>query len=273
MHEQDADDYVNAIFTNTKYQKILDLLNKEPSHANTTIANSSELSGITCLSLLNSNDWIVDSGASDHMCFSLDRFCFYKSINKLGHQITIPDGRKISVKYMGTVKLQNGVFLQNVLYVPQFRFNLISVNKLISDLKCKLTFETDGCYVQGSLMKKPWLLGKHKSGLYIFKENECKESVTIASQQKISPEAPQKACNAQSSSSPNSLLNKAKFWHLKLGHLPFNKLQIIFPDISGKFVKSNIMCTVCPLGRQTRTNYPKSCCKTSKPLELLHIDI
>ena len=56
---------MNAKFTHAHYQKILEMLNKEPSHANTTIAYPTDALVITYLSLLNNDDWIVDSGASN----------------------------------------------------------------------------------------------------------------------------------------------------------------------------------------------------------------
>lgn len=130
------------------------MLNKESSHTNATTTNQSENSGITCLSFLSNDDWISDKG----------------------HMITVPDGRKITVKYIGIVTLQNGVILLNVLYVPQFKFNLISVKKLLDDLKCKLIFDHHGCHVQENLMKRHWLLGKTKSVLYVFEGPRSEDS-------------------------------------------------------------------------------------------------
>lgn len=51
------------------------------------------------------------------------------------------------------------------------------------------------------------------------------------------------------------------------------KLNLLFPDINGKVVHDNIVCTICPQARQTKNTYPKSISKTTKPLELLHIDV
>lgn len=79
-------------------------------------------------------------------------------------------------------------------------------------------------------------------------------------------------CSTKETIVSSSLLNKAKLWHLRLGHLAFHKLQMIFPDVNEKLVKSNILCTVCPQGKKTRTNYPKSFCKSTKPLGLLNND-
>ena len=51
----------------------------------------------------------------------------YTPISAQDHVITIPDGRKVNVQCIGTVYLNNGVKLREVLYVPEFHFNLISV--------------------------------------------------------------------------------------------------------------------------------------------------
>ena len=61
--QNSGEDLVNAKFTHAHYQKILEMLNKEPSHANTTIAYPTDALVITYLSLLNNDDWIIDSGA------------------------------------------------------------------------------------------------------------------------------------------------------------------------------------------------------------------
>lgn len=116
------------------------------------------------------HDWIVDSGTSDHMCHLLHIFSSYREITSKEHVITVPDGRKINVKYIGTVKLSNGLILHNVLYMPTFKFNLIVVNKLITDNNYSVFFNNGGCYVQEALKKKSWLLGKSKNGLYVLQD-------------------------------------------------------------------------------------------------------
>lgn len=86
------------------------------------------------------------------------------------------------MKDIGTVTLRNGLILHNVFYVPQFRFNLIAVNKLIYDLTCYVTFNNNGCLIQGIMIKKPWLLGKLRSGLYVLEDNnkvEYNNNITL----------------------------------------------------------------------------------------------
>ena len=76
-----------------------------------------------------------------------------------------------------------------------------------------------------------------------------------------------------SSAISESEISKAKLWHLRIGHLPIYKLHLIFPDLDGKAANERIICSICPQAKQTRNIYPKSCCKSLAPLDLLHIDI
>lgn len=138
---------VTAKLTSTQYQQLLEILNKQKNSNSNTHANTSQHTGTYCFSSLKIHDWIIDSGASDHMCHLLTIFSSYKQITNKEHVITVPDGGKIGVKYIGTVNLHNGLILHDVLYVPDFKFNLIAVNKLIADNECSVSFNNDGCFI------------------------------------------------------------------------------------------------------------------------------
>ncbi|XP_074377288.1 uncharacterized protein LOC141718806 [Apium graveolens] len=119
--------------------------------------------------LINSNyiTWIIDSGASDHMCAHKSLF---SSINPLAQPITVslPNGHTITISSIGTVPISPDLILQNVLFVPHFKFNLLSVHKLTEQLHCTIHFSHDGCFLQGSSLKMPLALGKLNKGLYLF---------------------------------------------------------------------------------------------------------
>ncbi|KAM3301549.1 hypothetical protein P3S67_016051 [Capsicum chacoense] len=53
-------------FTKDQYEQIVQMLNGTSSHA---MANSAGISGIdtTCLTVNSQNDWIIDTGATNHM--------------------------------------------------------------------------------------------------------------------------------------------------------------------------------------------------------------
>ena len=89
---------VSAKFTQEQYQQILDMLNKQESKTSNIYANTSQLTGTFCLAFYNTNLWILDNGAIDHMCNDLCRFDNHSLIENENDEVTIPNGTKISVR-------------------------------------------------------------------------------------------------------------------------------------------------------------------------------
>lgn len=78
------------------------------------------------------------------MCHDLSFFTTYKMTHANNH-IAIPNGKQVKVTHIGTIYLNNGIELQSVLFVPDFKFNLISIPKLCKDLNCSAIFINDTC--------------------------------------------------------------------------------------------------------------------------------
>lgn len=87
-----------------------------------------------CCAVPNSclGSWIVDSGASDHMTFDINLF---SSLNKLAKPVLValPDGILKHVTSVGDIFLHPNLHIHKVLYVPEFKYNLLSVTKLLND--------------------------------------------------------------------------------------------------------------------------------------------
>lgn len=94
------------------------------------------------------------------MTHDLHLFHCYAPVSGTNHMITIPNGSKVHVKCIGTILLNNGVALHDVLYVPDFHFNLISISKLCKDLSCIVSFTPSACFVQDKLTQTPGFLVK-----------------------------------------------------------------------------------------------------------------
>jgi len=62
--------------------------------------------------------WIFDSGASDHICSSLDWFTHYKHTDPLN--VTLPNGCTIVAQYAGTIEFSPHFVLKDALYLPDF---------------------------------------------------------------------------------------------------------------------------------------------------------
>ena len=137
-----GDQMVDANLTQEQYNALLSMLSKyvPDEHKEPAASNTAHLAGMICLHSQFCNDWIINSEASNYIWFNLNLFDEYKLLKGKPHYVTVPDERKVRVQYIGTVVLQNSLKLHDVLFVPNFRFNLISVNKHIKDLKCKVWF-------------------------------------------------------------------------------------------------------------------------------------
>lgn len=83
--------------------------------------------------------WVVDSGATNHICITLTsmhniRLCKYP-IN-----VTLPNGQQTQVRHIGSVYINSHITLHDVLYIPPFAYNLLSVSKLGSHLPLSVLF-------------------------------------------------------------------------------------------------------------------------------------
>jgi len=92
-----------------------------------------------------SDEWILDSRATGHMCFNRKAF---RSLMKLPKaSMVIPgDDTEVGVYGIGTVHLTESMVLEDVLYVPDFMINLVSVSKLVRTGHM-VTFEKDKCTI------------------------------------------------------------------------------------------------------------------------------
>ena len=77
---------------------------------------------------ISSYDWILDSGATEHMVHSIHFFTTITSSIQIS--VRLPNGDMVKVTHVGTIKVSATLTLEHVLYIPSFSFNLISISKL-----------------------------------------------------------------------------------------------------------------------------------------------
>lgn len=252
-----------------QYNHLLSMINKQKdqdssySGAGSEIGCSGLFAGTHCLlSYTSTDDWILDSGASDYMCHDLTLFDTYSEILEENSYITIPDGSKIKVTHMGTVKINDYITLRNVLFVPTFKFNLIYVLKLCRDENCIVQFSSNGCTIQSQSMQVPQHFGNVQHGLYLAAGKINTDCSTLCSDS-----AEHFAHNVTSSK-----LEDAKLLHLRMGHVPFQQLNFIEDGMPGQELSDQFLCTVCPQARQQHLPFPNSEIRSAKCFELLHVD-
>lgn len=112
-----------------------------------------------CLCLPSSgihHNWIIDSGATDHITPNLTLFTSYTSLSVPSH-ITMPNGQKASIAHIGTIKLSEVLTLHDILHVPSFHYNLLSV--CVQTIRCLHCFLTHSLFCPGSNFEAqsgPW---------------------------------------------------------------------------------------------------------------------
>ena len=78
----------------------------------------------------DSDDWFIDSGATDHICFDKNSFSIYHSLIR-PKPIYLGDYSVVNTYGMGTIRIGDKVNLFNVLHVPDLDTNLLSVDKVL----------------------------------------------------------------------------------------------------------------------------------------------
>ncbi|KAM1563347.1 hypothetical protein ACFX10_037775 [Malus domestica] len=185
---------------------------------------------------VSSNSCIFDSGASQHICNSLQGLTGSKTLRNGEMIVRVGNGTKISAKAIGTymLKLPYGEVLElkNCLYFPSCIKNLISISMLLRDGHSVL-FDKMSCtlYLNGRIISH----GNMIEGLFHLETSSgmhCIESGNTSKPKRTREE-----------------VNREKMWHLKHGHVNLNKIRKMLKD--GYF---------CPLGNDQMGTH-ESCLK------------
>ena len=199
--------------------------------------------------------WIVDSGATHHVCH--DHTAFIAIDTSVQHLVNLPNGSTLKVSGIGQIVLCDALTLQNVLYIPEFRLNLLSVSSLTSDIGAEVLFDS-GCFriqdpIRGSMIGS----GRRIANLYVLDVGSSR-------------------CPAQDSAPPFiHYVVDASVWHQRFGHSSFERLELLRDVLGFSKAKNKGLthCDICQCAKQKKLSYtlhPKIC---SAPFELLHIDI
>ena len=131
-------------FTQEEFQSLRAMLQQSQQAQPTTTVNAITTSPFasTSQALPNTgkhpNLWILDTGATDHISFHLANFTSYQSIVPIF--VSLPNGSHLTASVSGTIVISPSLTLYNVLYIPNFHVNLISVTKLTTNNDRSLNF-------------------------------------------------------------------------------------------------------------------------------------
>ena len=88
--------------------------------------------------------WIIDSGATNHMTPNSDILTHKHPLpSNKPRNIQLPNGETNQITHIGSCNITFQNTLRNVLLIPEFKFNLLSVSQITKDLKCVVCFFPD----------------------------------------------------------------------------------------------------------------------------------
>lgn len=171
--------------------------------------------------------------------------------------MTLPTGLGVKIAGIGTIRLTDSMLLQNVLNLPDFRLNLLSVSQLTKDLGYRVSFDPDSCLIQDPI--KGLMIGKGEqiSNLYVMDTVDMEGSATL--------QQPFALCA--------NVVIDAHLWHNRLGHPSMLKTNSIINVLGLKQRnKEAFHCPICPLAKQKRLPYQPKNHLSNNAFDLLHID-
>jgi len=204
------------------------------------------------------NDWIVDSGCSNHM--TGDRQKLQNCSEYKGNRVVVTaDNSRLPIAHIGKAIVTpryspNQVPLQDVYHVPGMKKNLLSVAQLTSSGHY-VWFGPQNVKVFRDLkiFEKPTMEGRRLESVYVM--------------------------SAESAYIDETRRNEtADLWHMRLGHVNYSKLSVMvkksmlkgLPQLD---VRTNTVCAGCQYGKAHQLPYEESKFKAKKPLELIHSDV
>lgn len=94
-------------------------------------AATTHVVGICSIFKPSVDSWVLDSSAFAHICYDKSFFDNLHSVS--GMSVTLPNQTRIFVHLIGDINLNSHIRLQNVMFIPLFQFNLISISTLTAN--------------------------------------------------------------------------------------------------------------------------------------------
>ena len=199
----------------------------------------------------NSKNWVVDSGATRHICANRDVFTSYSLVGNDEKVVYLGDSHTAQVLGKGKImlKLTSGktLTLSDVLHVPNIKANLVSI-ALLGKVGVKVSFESDRIVMT-------------KNNIFVGK-GFCNQGLFVLNISKV--------INGNAS----SFAYLVDSWHTRLGHVSsgyIKKIQTL--GLINNIEYSGLsICQICATSKKTK----KTCCsvtRETKLLELIHSDL
>ena len=222
----------------------------------------------TCFVAYSTDTWCVDSGATNHVCNSLQGFQVTKQLSD--REITLHMGTSASVSALavGVVRLSfvdgRSLVLDDCLYVPEIRRNLISVSSLINKgysvhFSSNVLIKKHGLFIcSGTLVDGLYLVTPVTTPVPTLLDTEIMDKSKKLPLKRKAPS-----------------FNSTYLWHLRLGHINLNRIQRLVRDgpLGSLVLESLPTCESCLEGKMTKRQFSAKGQRAKELLELVHTDV
>ncbi|XP_074297108.1 uncharacterized protein LOC141627786 [Silene latifolia] len=184
----------------------------------------------------------VDTGASDHMTSKTDVLLDIKILLK-PIIVSLPDGTIKVVHRIGKACVAPNIILDNVLIVPDFKQNLLSVGKLIGKSNIVVSFNTTECVFQDLTSKVILGVAKKCGDLYWLKSYKAVNKASSS----LDAHFPFHDVSSNMANCSRDLRHKMKDLHVlhaRLGHTSIEQMKHVlnlpYSDVNGFFCETCI---------------------------------
>ena len=206
-------------------------------------------------------DWIIDSGATAHICNDMQMFLNLRQVDPF--DISIGDKSSVRAVGRGSIELLLSVsgktkrcVLNDVVYAPTMGFNMLSV-RVIGRAGHKIVFEESTCTIEkdGKIVAQ----GGIRRGLYCVKTSTG---------------------GAAADSLPAvALTADLNLWHRRMAHVHTDGIRELVRKNVVEGIKTDLKtnvtrCQACVYGKSTRAPIPQSGgARAVHILDLVHTDV
>ncbi|KAL4033283.1 hypothetical protein IC575_006370 [Cucumis melo] len=220
----------------------------------------------TCLVENDDSTWIIDSGATNHVCSSFQGISSWLQLETGEMTMRVGTGHVVSTIAVGGLRLclqKSFLLLENVYVVSDLKRNLISV-KCLLEQSYSLTFNVNKVFIYKNGVEI--CSAKLENNLYVLRSltskallntEMFKTAITQNKRLKISPK------------------ENAHLWHLRLRHINLNRIERLVKNglLSELEENSLPLCESCLEGKMTKRPFTGKGHKAKEPLELVHSDL
>ena len=211
------------------------------------------------------NSWIIDSGATKHVCCSLQGFKETRTLEPGEFSFAWGNGATMSARSVGTVKLSFSfskfLVCKNVYYVPDFGKNLLSVAQLFEqgfhlnfnngiEIYMNSNLITTACLINNLYYIKPIFPTMYDTEVNTDLQRESKR-IKIDS------------------------IDQTYRWHLRLDHIGLERIKRLVKEGPLEYLQVGSLptCESCLEGKMTKRPFNAKGNRATECLELIHSDV